>query len=58
MALGWKVLLPLGLLNTAVTGSLVVFKLEALVPWVSIAAALLVLAAFGVSGRRAAPAPA
>jgi NADH-quinone oxidoreductase subunit H len=58
MALGWKVLLPLGLLNIAVTGSLVVFKLEALVPWVSIAAALLVLAAFGVSGRRAAPAPA
>jgi NADH-quinone oxidoreductase subunit H len=58
MALGWKVLLPLGLLNIAVTGSLVVFKLEPLVPWVSIAAALLVLAAFGVSGRRAAPAPA
>jgi NADH-quinone oxidoreductase subunit H len=58
MALGWKVLLPLGLLNIAITGTLVVFKFEPLIPLVSIAGVALVFALFNVNWRRAVAAPA
>jgi NADH-quinone oxidoreductase subunit H len=58
MALGWKVLLPLGLLNIAVTATLVVFNLEPWVPLVSVAGAALAFALVGVTGRRSAAAPA
>jgi NADH-quinone oxidoreductase subunit H len=58
MALGWKVLLPLGLLNIAITGTLVVFNLEPLIPVASLAAAALIFIALSVSWRRAAPVPA
>ncbi|MFN2463877.1 MAG: NADH-quinone oxidoreductase subunit NuoH [Candidatus Dormibacteria bacterium] len=42
MALGWKVLLPLGLLNIVVTATLVVLGLEALIPVVTLLALLVV----------------
>jgi NADH-quinone oxidoreductase subunit H len=58
MALGWKVLLPLGLLNIAISGTLVVFNLEPLIPVVSLAAAALIFIALSLSWRRAAPVPA
>jgi NADH-quinone oxidoreductase subunit H len=58
MALGWKVLLPLGLLNIAITGTLVVFGLEPLIPVVSIAVVVLLVALFSIPWRRVATAPA
>jgi NADH-quinone oxidoreductase subunit H len=58
MALGWKVLLPLGLLNIAITGTLVVFGLEPLIPVVSIAVVVLSVALFSIPWRRVATAPA
>src|SRR5205807_3118994 len=45
MALGWKVLLPLGLLNIAITATGVVLGNEALIPVASVAAVVVVAVA-------------
>jgi NADH-quinone oxidoreductase subunit H len=58
MALGWKVLLPLGLLNIAVTATFVVFGLESLIPVASIAVVVLLVVQFSVPWRRGATVPA
>jgi NADH-quinone oxidoreductase subunit H len=42
MALGWKVLLPLGLLNIAVTATCVVYGVEWLIPVITLAALVVV----------------
>jgi hypothetical protein len=43
MALGWKVLLPLGLANLAITATLVVLNAEYLIPLLTLAVAGAVL---------------
>ncbi|HEV1996859.1 MAG TPA: NADH-quinone oxidoreductase subunit NuoH [Candidatus Dormibacteraeota bacterium] len=49
MALGWKVLLPLALLNIVVTATFVVFGLEWLIPVVTLAALVVVGAAIAMT---------
>ena len=49
MALGWKVLLPLGLLNIVVTATFVVLGVEWLIPVVTLAALLVVGAAIAMT---------
>ncbi|MDQ6746981.1 MAG: NADH-quinone oxidoreductase subunit NuoH [Candidatus Dormibacteraeota bacterium] len=51
MALGWKVLLPLGLLNIAVTATCVVFGVEWLIPVISVVALLLVALGLALTQR-------
>jgi len=51
MALGWKVLLPLGLLNIAVTATFVVLGVEWLIPFVTVAALVVVGVALALTQR-------
>jgi NADH-quinone oxidoreductase subunit H len=51
MALGWKVLLPLGLLNIAITATFVVLGMEWLIPFVSLAALAVVGGALAFTQR-------
>jgi hypothetical protein len=56
MSLGWKVLLPLGLVNIALTASAVVLRAEPVIPFATIAVGVAALLLAQWSSRQPVPA--